>query len=257
MPVLSVFVAARAAARWLPDSLESISRQALPEGWQLQIRLGIDACEETLAFAKGLRLANFEARFFPRHVGPFVIFNSLAQATPSDILVRFDADDVMLDGYLSRQLSVVGDHTKRVITHTWSILVDEQLKPTEAELFNGTRGSPDGKRSAATDGQFLMTRPVMDIVGGFRPWWCHADSDFLLRALAFGCSRFIVTQHLYLRRIHPASLTQSRETGYHSELRRGYAQHFLDAKARYLKGDPSDYVAPTIAESVVVAAAHP
>jgi len=42
MPVLTVFVAARAAAKWLPDSLQSISRQALPEGWQLQVRLGIE-----------------------------------------------------------------------------------------------------------------------------------------------------------------------------------------------------------------------
>ena len=69
MPVLSVFVAARAAARWLPDSLQSISRQALPEGWRLQIRLGIDACEETLAFTTGLSMPNREARFFPTMSG--------------------------------------------------------------------------------------------------------------------------------------------------------------------------------------------
>jgi len=253
MPVLSVFVAARAAARWLPDSLQSISRQALPEGWRLQIRLGIDACEETLAFAKGLRMPNLEARFFPQHVGPFVIFNSLAQATPSDILVRFDADDVMLEGYLSQQLQAVGDPKAARITHTWSILVDEQLKPTAAELFNGTRAAADGKRAAPTDGQFLMTRSVLDMVGGFRPWWCHADSDFLLRALAFGCSRLIVPKYLYLRRIHPGSLTQSEKTGYHSELRLDYARQFLEAKARYLKGEPSEYVSPTVAESLPVA----
>ena len=252
MPALSVFVAARAAARWLPDSLESISRQALPEGWRLQIRLGIDACEETLAFAKNLRMPNLEVRFFPRHVGPFVIFNSLAQATPSDVLVRFDADDVMLEGYLSRQLAAVGNPAEAMITHTWSILVDEQLKPVSAELFNGGRSGADGKRSAPTDGQFLMTRPVLDKVGGFRPWWCHADSDFLLRALAFGCSRWVVPDHLYLRRIHPGSLTQSETTGYHSELRLGYARHFLEAKARYLKGEPPEYVEPSVAQSLPV-----
>jgi hypothetical protein len=249
MPVMSVIVAARAAARWLPDSLGSISRQVLPDGWQLQIRLGIDACEETLAFAKGLRIPNLEARFFPHHVGPFVIFNSLAQITPSDILVRFDADDVMLEGYLSEQLQAVGDHKIPRITHTWSILVDEQLTPTSAELFNGTRTAADGKRAAPTDGQFLMTRPVVEKVGGFRPWWCHADSDFLLRALAFGCSRLIVARYLYLRRIHPASLTQSDNTGYHSELRLDYARRFLEAKARYLKGEPPEYVSPSVAES--------
>ena len=252
MPILSVFVAARAAARWLPDSLGSIARQALPEGWQLQIRLGIDACQETLAFARGLRMPNLQARFFPRHVGPFVIFNSLAETAPSDILVRFDADDVMLEGYLSQQLEAVGDPKAARVTHTWSILVDEHLKPTAAELFNGRRSAADGKRAAPTDGQFLMTRPVLDMVGGFRPWWCHADSDFLLRALAFGCSRLVVPQYLYLRRIHPASLTQSETTGYHSDLRRDYARQFLEAKARYLKGEPSEYVAPTVAESVPV-----
>jgi hypothetical protein len=240
------------AAKWLPDSLQSISRQVLPEGWRLQIRLGIDACEETLAFAKTLRMPDLEVRFFPNHVGPFVIFNSLARATPSDVLVRFDADDVMLEGYLSRQLEVAGDPAGATITHTWSILVDEQLKPTQAELFNGGRSSADGKRSAPTDGQFLMTRPVLDKVGGFRSWWCHADSDFLLRALAFGCSRLIVPDYLYLRRIHPGSLTQSERTGYHSELRLGYARHFLEAKARYLKGEPPEYIAPSVAESLPV-----
>jgi hypothetical protein len=204
---MSVLIAARAAARWLPDCLQSITRQALPEGWRLQIRLGIDACDETLAFTRSLRIANLEARFFPEHVGPFVIFNSLVYAAPSDVLVRFDADDVMLEGYLSQQLDVVGDHKLPKITHTWSILVDEQLKPTSAELFNGTRTAADGKRAAPTDGQFLMTYPVLEKVGSFRPWWCHADSDFLLRALAFGCSRFILPRYLYLRRIHPGSLT--------------------------------------------------
>jgi len=181
-----------------------------------------------------------------------VIFNSLAQATPSDILVRFDADDVMLDGYLSQQLQVVADHKAPRITHTWSILVDERLKPTAAELFNGTRAATDGKRAAPTDGQFLVTRPVLDKVGGFRPWWYHADSDFLLRALAFGCSRLIVPKYLYLRRIHPGSLTQSEKTGYHSELRLDYARQFLEAKARCMNGEPSEYVSPTVAESVPV-----
>ena len=84
------------------------------------------------AFAKRLRIADLEARYFPEHVGPFVIFNSLAYAAPCDVLVRFDADDVMLDGYLRRQLEVVGDHKRPRIVHTWSILVDEQLKPTSA-----------------------------------------------------------------------------------------------------------------------------
>ena len=32
----------------------------------------------------------------------------------------------------------------------------------------------------------MMSCPVMEKLGGFRPWWCHGDSDFLLRALANG-----------------------------------------------------------------------
>lgn len=60
--------------------------------------------------------------------------------------------------------------------------------------------------------------------------------------------------HLYLRRIHRGSLTQSERTGYHSELRLGYARHFLDAKARYLKGEPPEHIAPTVAESLPVGA---
>lgn len=255
MPVVSVLVAARAAAQWLPDCLQSITRQVLPEGWRLEIHIGIDACGDTLAFAKGLRMPNLAVRYFPDHVGPFIIFNSLAYATPSDVLVRFDADDVMLDGYLNEQLLVLGDPKNPRIVQTWSILVDEQLEPTSAELFDGSRTKPDGKRAMATDGQFMMSRPVMETLGGFRAWWCHGDSEFLLRALANGFPRLILSKHLYLRRIHPDSLTQSKKTGYHSELRLEYARFFLEAKARYLKGEKPEFVPPRVAKSVALDAA--
>jgi hypothetical protein len=255
MLVVSVLIAARAAARWLPDCLQSIARQALPEGWRLQIRVGIDACDETLAFAKSVRMPTLEVRYFPEHVGPFIVFNSLAYATPSDVLVRFDADDVMLDGYLYQQLLVLGDPKLPKIVQTWSILVDPQLKPTSAELFDGSRTKSDGKRAMATDGQFMMSRPVMETLGGFRPWWCHGDSEFLLRALANGFTRSILSLHLYLRRIHPDSLTQSAKTGYHSELRLEYARYFLQAKAQYLQGEKPEFVPPRVAKSIVVDAA--
>jgi hypothetical protein len=82
----------------------------------------------------------------------------IAARAASDVLVRLDADDVMLEGYLRRQFEAVNDVAATRILRTWSILVDEQLKPVAAELFNGRRSAADGKRSAPTDRQFLPRR---------------------------------------------------------------------------------------------------
>jgi hypothetical protein len=51
------------------------------------IALGIDACASTLAFVSRLSSPRLAVRFFPEHVGPYVVLNSLACATRSDVLV--------------------------------------------------------------------------------------------------------------------------------------------------------------------------
>ncbi len=126
--------------------------QRLPAGWSADIRLGIDACPETMIAASRIRHPRLHTYYFPEHVGPYIIFNSLACSNPPDVLVRFDAfDDVMLGDYLLSQLNEVGSASTPAILQTWSIYVDQELRPVSARLASGKTAAPDGRRNDASD----------------------------------------------------------------------------------------------------------
>jgi len=248
MKTLTTIIAARNAAIWLPQCVTSVVSQRLPADWRAEIRLGVDACAETLIAAKRLTYPNLHVYYFPERVGPYIIFNSLASSAPSDVFVRFDADDVMLGDYLLSQLNGLGSASIPAILQTWSIYVDRNLRPVSARLANGKATGRDGRRDAASDGQFMITSSLWRRLGGFQPWLCHGDTEFLRRAQWAGASRRIIPSHLYLRRMHSDSLTQSGETGYASRLRNYYAQQIREAHERYARGAAPERLRPTVAK---------
>jgi len=247
MPKVLVIIAAKNAAAWLLQCVQSVLAQRLPSGWELGVAIGIDACPPTLAVATQFDTPNLAVRFFPEHVGPYVVFNSLAWAARPDVLVRFDSDDIMLQGYLFEQIQLLDLSLGPTIVQTWSIYVDAHLRPCSATLSNGTLTPTDGRRSQPSDGQFLMTSAVFERFGGFRGWPCHADSEFLQRAKWSGISTKVVQKYLYLRRVHYNSLTTSKKTGYYSRIRRRYSKQIGDACRRYAGGDTPEWVYPVIA----------
>jgi glycosyltransferase involved in cell wall biosynthesis len=252
MPTATVIIAAKDAAPWLPECLGSVMSQRTPQGWDVGVIVGIDACPATLAAARHINLPRVAIRFFPEHVGPYIIFNSLAYSDQSDVLVRFDADDIMLQGYLWAQLRLLESRMAPTIIQTWSIYVDAQLRSCVAPLADGTYTFPDGRRSRPSDGQFLMTRSAFDRLGSFRGWLCHADSEFIRRARWSGVAFKTVREYLYLRRVHPNSLTISRRSGYGSLLRRKFTEDIEKACKRYARGETPECVLPVVARYLPV-----
>ena len=250
MKLVTVIIAARNAGRWILPCLASVAAQETPHDWCLRIMLGVDACPETLVAASQAQLPDLTIRYFPEHVGPYVIFNSLAYLEPFHVLVRFDADDVMLGSYLLSQLDLLGSATTPMITQTWSSYVDSQLRPTRAELASGRMTEKDGRRASPSDGQFLMTQAAWRRLGSFQAWWCTGDSEFLCRARWAGIHRKTIPEHLYLRRIHPSALTQCADTGYRSGMRNYYVRLIAQAAERYAVGAPAECIWPMIARSL-------
>jgi len=243
-----VIVAARNAGLWLTDCVRAILVQELPPGWSLGVAVGIDSCPATLASATQLHgHRNLAIRYFPDHVGPYVVYNSLAWSTRSDVLVRFDADDLMLPGYLARQLAKLDARLSPTVVRTWSRYVDSALRPIAAPLAGGVRTPRDGRRARPSDGQFMMTRNVFDRLGGFQAWRCHADTEFLQRARFAGVPFTVVEDFLYLRRVHPASLTSSGQTGYVSLYRGHRARQLEAARLHYASGGIPERIQPALA----------
>lgn len=255
MPSLAVIIAARDAAPWIAGCVSSVASQRLPRDWRLQIMVGVDHCAPTLARTRAIALRNLQVFMFTARVGPYIAFNTLAHFSHDNLLARFDADDVMLPGYLESQIDQLRSSVQPAISQTWSAYTDGALKPMRATLANGSSTTDDGKRDSPSDGQFMMPQSVIGLLGGFRPWLCHADTEFLTRARLLGIPFSVFPEHLYLRRVHGGSLTNSPLSAYRSQLRQEYAGHVAATKQRFARSRTVERVTPIVAPCVRMPAA--
>ena len=218
---LSVLVAAYEAQVWLEACIDSIIQQALPKGVELELIIGVDACSDTLETAKALLpyLAPKDVKILllEQNSGPYVMFNTMMNYASGEGICRFDADDVMLPGYLKKQFEQLQLGSQ--MTMTWSIFTDVQLRPTPTVLEYYTRRIPNEEFTEGCEGQFMLQRGLWNNLGGFRPWRCGADTDLLDRILALGVTPRVIEEFLYYRRMHKNSLTRDPATNFDSELR--------------------------------------
>ena len=225
--VLSVLMAVGPVHRWLAEAVRSVLEQELPEGWRLELLLGIDGCPESLAEAR--RCAT-DPRVgivsMPRPVGTYAVANALLRHAVGELVTRSDADDVQLSGRLGAlAFLMAADPRLGMVNSYYSEADPETLRPTK------TRNGP-------ADGVWLFRRALLQRLGGWQPWPCAADSELVGRAKALGAGWQIHRAPLYLARTHGAQLTRSSATGRGSEIREALAAWILRRREQYAKGEP-------------------
>jgi len=185
--------------KYIKQCILSIQNQAIPEGWEIDIRIGVDGCEQT---AREIKIPYY---FSAENVGAYVMRNSLISLSPADCYMLFDSDDVMLSNYISETLKKI-DIGHDVIM-TAKINCDEYLRPLQSSKVE-------------YGGAITFTQKVIDKIGGFYSARCAADSDYLDRIKLYGFNIYEIRIPLYLRRKHSESLTRKPDTGMGSEYRR-------------------------------------
>jgi glycosyltransferase involved in cell wall biosynthesis len=235
---ISVLIAAYDTAPFIADMIRSVLLQYIPPEHQLELIIGVDGCDQTwkeaVKFERfGVTLVKMRSNY-----GPYITFNTIMKYATGDWIARFDADDVMLPGYLHHQLQLFKTHPTVKLTRTWSIYTDQHYRPIRARLADNRFTAADGRRNSGSDGQFMMARVVWDTLGGFKPWKCFADTDFLTRCKIAGYRIAEVRKHLYVRRVHPGSLTSRKETDYNSSVRNRYRREMEMDKTNYINGRP-------------------
>jgi glycosyltransferase involved in cell wall biosynthesis len=244
MRMVTIIISAYDSAQWLEQCIDSVCSQRIPRGWTAQIVLGVDACPRTLRVAEGLKHKSLIGAYFPNRVGPYIVFNTLACSFKSNAYGRFDADDVMLDGYLQNQLDLVDRTSSSLLTQSLSTYVDERLTPLASPVADALSSRQRLGRQSATGGQFLFTQKVWQRLGGFQPWQCAADTEFIRRARWADVTLKVVPRYLYLRRVHSNSLTRSRATGYKSKVRQYYNKLIALAHEKYVRGASPERIYP-------------
>lgn len=246
MKIVSILITAYKAERWLEDCLQSVRAQSLPAGVKAEILLGIDGCEASFSAARRLMAADMKIVYFAANSGPYVSFNRLLHFASGDWICRFDADDVMGQGFLWEQLERLGRGAN--MTATWSVFADEHLRPTSIVLAHDHYRPANGEHRYGAEGCFVAERSVWDRVGGFRPWRCGADTDFRDRVVASGLNICVVEKFLYHRRVHRNSLTAHPSTNFKSQIRQRYIELLDQYRLTYRQADADCRIRPVCAD---------
>lgn len=207
----SIIIPARTSEKFISSCLDSIERQThFAENKNYEIILGIDACPITLTKVKEIkgRYNNLRVYYFKHNKGPYITKNNLIPLAVYDKILFFDSDDHM-KSYMVSEID-------KKMQEGYDICRFKYLN-----YKHGTNPSNGTIYRRIAEGVTCHKKKVHDILGGFEPWPCGADSDFRFRCDSIFESININTP-LFFRRIHPESLTQRNDIGLRSPKRKKY-----------------------------------
>lgn len=176
------------SARWVLQAVESIRTQAAAEGWQHELRIGVDACPET---STRLLRNGVAHHFSERRLGPWLMRNSLMALGPADAWATFDSDDEMKPGYLARLLPLA---YPKGIAGGSRIHVDQNERRLSVALPHES-------------GVSVVSACAMAQLGGWRTLPLRGDRDLQHRADLLGIETVRTNQAQFYRRVHPGAIT--------------------------------------------------
>ena len=129
--------------------------------------------------------------------GTYIATNTIMTISKFDHLIRFDSDDIMYSNLVEKVMKQ--DIKYDMIRFK---MKNFNIKTNKTQLRDAF-------------GQFMIKHWVFDYFGGFLPWKCAADDEFITRVQKF-INILFLEDELLLRKIHPNSLTQSIKTNFNS-----------------------------------------
>jgi glycosyltransferase involved in cell wall biosynthesis len=197
---VAVIIAAYQAAPFIGECIASWRVATLPHRVRIDIRIGVDGCEET---ARALDALGVSYGWSPVNVGPYVIRNTLIESAPADAFAIFDADDRVLPRYLRDLVPILG----KGIAAGGRYTIDEAGDRIDRHV------------KAHVNGVSMISETAWRRVGPFLPWRIAADAEWHRRAKRLGVRKRTVRSAVYERRRWPGALTQREETGFGSAAR--------------------------------------
>lgn len=211
---ISIIITAYNTEKYIEECLDSIVRQSwFIDNNEWEILVGIDHCEKTLKKMKSImgNYKNLRVFYMAENVGTYITSNTLISKTKYARVLRFDSDDVMKDCMVEQMMNAM------------SLVKNCKL----VQCYYENMPKKEGKRNTNwAHGVFMCKKQLFADYGGFMPWRCAGDTEFLKRVGNKEKDSFIIfPQVLFYYRIHEESLTQKKETDMKSELRKQYREY--------------------------------
>ena len=208
-PAVSVVMAAKNYARFLPAAVESVLAQTVAD-WELVI-VDDGSTDSTPAAVKPY-LSDRRIRYFRSdRLGQPRAKNLGAGLARADVIAYLDADDAWLPTKLDKQLALLDSRPEVGVCFCRRMLIDEAGTPrpaTDPPPPRGRVAEPMFVRNFVCFSSAVVRRSVLDQVGGFDPRWDLAiDYDLWLRAARHTEFDF-VDEELVLYRTGHGNLSQ-------------------------------------------------
>jgi glycosyltransferase involved in cell wall biosynthesis len=211
---LSIIIPTFNNVEFIDSCLDSVLKSG--EGYNIEILVGIDACPETLLHIKNKKHSPLiKFYLFNENSGPYVVKNTLSLKSSSDNLLFFDSDDLMNKDMIGCILFHLKNH--------------DCVRPRYIE-FKGDPSNTSGPIIPG-EGVFAIKKNIFINIKGFRGWRCAADSDLSERLKRSSAQTVSPPNFLFLRRLHPNSLTQHPDTALSSPLRMKYIGKMRENKS--------------------------
>lgn len=224
MKKCAIVIAAYNCPEYILQSYYSVKNQLPAYGWEYEIRIGVDNCKKTSE-----RLGNIKHYYSDENVGHLIMRNSIIEAEPAEAYAYFDADDVMHPDFLKECLKQIEKGENIILPAKLQCNEKLEIKKDKPVIESG--------------GAMVFTHAVVEKIGGFPPYRCAGDTDFMERAKMAGFKIHEIKTALYKRRLHDNNLTRSGETIQGGEYRKESWRKMCDDRNKGII-----YIKPTTTE---------
>ena len=213
---ISIIITAYKMEKFIKETLDSISNQTWfkkNENWEIIV--GIDGCNNTLktVFSIMKNYKNLRVFMMEENKGTYITTNSMMSIAKYDNLLRFDADDIMMPNLVELTMN------------------ESESSDVDRIMFKSKNFGNNSTSIGWAVGQIFMKHWVFDYFGGFMPWKCEGDREFINRI-----DQFLIIKHinkvLMKRRIHDSNLTVNNETGLYSIFRRWHKSYRINVSMK-------------------------
>lgn len=212
------------ASRFMEEYLDHVCHQNMKPD---ELLIGVDCCMNTLKsiadIGSKFKQAKFKIKvlYFTKHVGCYIIRNTLAKMSSGKYLHFFDVDDIMYRDHIEEMHKALSSHSAPSCVYPLS----RKKEPCMCDQVLNVEGA------------FSIDRGLFMKYNGFEPWPVGADSDFKYRLQNFGENIVYMKKETMSHVKHPGSLTRNQETGIGTPFRKEYQKRCEERKRRRIVPD--------------------
>lgn len=205
---LSIIITAYQTQEFIEECLNSVENQTYFKGNDnYEILVGIDGCQDTLNKLLEIsdKYRNLSLYLMVKNKGTYVTTNTLINLAKYENILRFDSDDIMKPELVNEVMYYADEY---------------DIVQLKYRNFKTDIKSAYGRCDYA-NGAIFVKKAIFEAFGGYQPWLCAADYEFLMRVNKHVKIKRLNNLVLY-RRMHNESLTKKEGTKMTSNLRKKY-----------------------------------